>query len=359
MSASRRLTIAVGLTAALLVAPGHAKASKDDGKPVFFPPAPDEPHIQYLTSFSSDDELADLAGKRGFFNFIVGAAKGVHPIVKPYGIVTSPGKIYTCDTVGSTVEIADLSARKMSFFSPAGNGALGLPVNMAVDTDGTRYIADTKRQQVLVYKEDNFAGAIGKGNEIKPGGVALTGNRIYVTDLQNHCVRVYDKADRKELFTFPKAGESNKAAQLYSPTSIAIDPKGRVHVSDTGGFFVNVYDAEGKYLRTIGGQGLQPGKFALPKGVAVDHEGLAYVVDATTQVVQIFDAEGRILMYFGDPTTNKGGSTSLPAGVAVDYDNVKYFQRFVAPGFNLEYLVLVANQTGIHKVSVFGFGHKK
>jgi hypothetical protein len=39
----------------------------------------------------------------------------------------------------------------------------------------------------------------------------------------------------------------------------------------------------------------------------------------------------------------------------IDYDNVDLFADRVAPGYQLEYLVLVTNQFGANKVSVFGF----
>jgi len=358
MCSSPRFAIVIGLAVALISGLASAK-NPAPPPPLFFPPPPDEPRIQFLASFSSEEQMAELAGKRSFFRFIVGADKLQRPIDKPYGLTTTPGKIFICDTTPGVIDVVDLVKRKMSYFRPEGDATLGMPINIAVDSDGTRYITDTKRNQVLVFKEDEYVGMIGKKDEMKPVGVALTKDRIYVTDIQNHCVRVYEKASRKELFTFPKAGDANKAAQLFSPTNVAIDKNGRVSVSDTGGFFVNVYEADGKYLRTLGSQGLAPGKFSLPKGIAVDRESRAYVVDANTQVIQVFDAEGRILMYFGDPARNGGGSTSLPAGIAIDYDNVKHFQNFVAPDFTVEYLILLANQTGGQKISVFGFGHKK
>jgi DNA-binding beta-propeller fold protein YncE len=168
-------------------------------------------------------------------------------------------------------------------------------------------------------------------------------------------VRVYDKASRNQLFTIPKPG-SDKKAILYSPTNVAVDQQGRVYVSDTGGFCLNIYGADGNFLRTVGGIGLNPGQFARPKGVAVDRQGRFFVVDASTELVQVFDPEGRVLMYFGDPART---ATCLPAGIAIDYDNAGLFQRYVAPGFTVEYLILVANQTGTGKISVFGFGHKK
>jgi hypothetical protein len=45
----------------------------------------------------------------------------------------------------------------------------------------------------------------------------------------------------------------------------------------------------------------------------------------------------------------------LPAGVAVDYENARYFEKYAAPGHKLEYLILLANQYGSPKISVYGF----
>lgn len=356
---SAALLASIGFGFALPGVVCHAKGPKEAPAPIFFPVPPDEPRIQFLAGFSTEEEMTEMAGKRSFFRFIVGTEKIQRPIVKPYGIAATPGKFYICDTVPATIEIVDFDKHKLSYFQPTGDATFGTPINIAVDADETLYVSDTKRNQVLIFKGEQYAGAIGKLNEMKPVGIALTEKRIYVTDLMNHCVRVYDKATRNELFTFPKVDELDVSAELYSPTNIAIDKGGRVIVSDTGGFVVKIYDAEGRYLKTVGEQGLSPGTFSLPKGVAVDREGRTYVVDANTQIIQIFDAEGRILMYFGDPSLTGGGATSLPAGIAIDYDNVKRFEQFAAPGFALEYLILITNQTGGHKVSVFGFGHKK
>ena len=44
--------------------------------------------------------------------------------------------------------------------------------------------------------------------------------------------------------------------------------------------------------------------------------------------------------------------------VKIDYDNVGYFRRYAAPGFEIEYLVMVASQFGLNKVAVFGFGSR-
>jgi len=175
-----------------------------------------------------------------------------------------------------------------------------------------------------------------------------------VGDLKGHAVRVYDKAQRKLLFTIPR---DLKAAEgkLFSPVNLAVDPQGRLLVSDVGGFAVQVFDLEGKFLRTIGKQGVGAGAFARPKGLAVDRAGLAYVVDAATQVVQIFDPEGRLLLFFGQPGATTQGELILPAAVNIDYENTGYFQKYLAPGQQCEYLILVTSQFGPRKVNVYGF----
>ena len=95
----------------------------------------------------------------------------------------------------------------------------------------------------------------------------------------------------------------------------------------------------------------------MPKGVAVDRDGRIFVVDAANQNIQIFDKEGHLLMWFGEPDASDA-PLDLPAKVIIDYEHVSLFQKFAAPNFRLEYLVIVTNQYGERKVSVYGFGQK-
>lgn len=334
-------------------------ATKPAAKPenyLFFPPAPDEPRIQFLTSFGSE---ADLAGKGGFKEFVVGREQIHRPIWKPYGVATTKGNLFVCDTQAKNVGCVDLAKNRLRYLKPVGPGAMFMPVGVAVDAEGTRYVTDTdiKRDvhRVLMFDASgSYKGVLDDAKNHRPCGIAIAGNRIYVTDLAHGCVRVYDQASRKPLLTVPRDPNDEKA-KLFQPTNVAVDPRGRIHVSDTSGFTVKIYDAEGNHLRTIGDLGLRPGLFALPKGIGVDREGRIYVVDAATSVVQLFDDQGRLLMYFGEPQSSGPGALYLPAGLAVDYENVGHFAKYAAPGYRIEYLILVSNQLGPNKVAVYGF----
>jgi DNA-binding beta-propeller fold protein YncE len=320
----------------------------------FFPPPPDEPHIQFLMSFGSEN---DLGGRSKLNEFVVGQERLFNPIWKPYGITVAKGMVYVCDTQPANVVMVDLNKRKLDYLKPGGQAAMKMPINIAVDPEGTRYVTDAGRGQVLIYAKDgSYVGALGKTGEMKPCGIALAGDRLYVTDLSNHCVHVYGKAKRELLFNVPR--NSDEKARLFSPTNVAVDQQGLIYVSDTGGFLAQVYDPEGNYLRCLGEPGIDPGRFARPKGIGVDHAGRTYVVDAATTVVQIFDAQGHLLMHFGEPKTSGPGALYLPAGVAIDYSNLGLFQKYVAPGYKLEHLIFVTNQVGTQKVSVYGFLRK-
>jgi sugar lactone lactonase YvrE len=322
-----------------------------------FPPPPDEPRVQFLTGFTSD---ADLGRSGSFVDFVTGKPTGPNPLIKPYGLALQDGKLYVCDTMASSIQVFDLARKRSRYMVTRAEGRLQTPINISVDSSGTRYVADTGRNQVVMYdKDDNYLGAIGTLDEMRPSDVGITADRLYITDLKNHCVQVYDKANRKKLFSIPR--DSNAAeGRLFSPTNLALDPEhNRLLVSDIGSFTVLVYDLEGKFLLTIGRQGVAPGLFARPKGVTVDHEGRAYVVDAATQVVQVFDTDGKLLMFFGQPGASTRGELYLPAAVKINYDSVSLFQNDVAPGYKLDHLILVTSQFGDPKVNVYGFLSKK
>lgn len=345
---------------ALALAAGCAAPKKDAGpKYIFIPAAPDAPRLQFLTSFDTDKDLRGGSGDN-FVAFLTGKPTYVIPILKPYGGFAGAGNIYVCDTGDNVVLKMDLATRKMRIIAPTGPAAFKLPLNMARDTNGWLYIVDGVRDQVLILDQnENLVASIGAKGVMKPRDVAVSGERIYVSDLQNRCVHVLDKTARTNLFDIPRADEAtNLECRLFQPINIALDGKGRLYVSDFGAYRVQVFDADGKYLRTIGKYGDNFGEFARNKGVAVDHDNRVYVVDAAGQHVQIFDDASRLLMWFGEPNASRVG-LNLPAKVLLDYDDVEFFQRFAAPDFQVEHLVIVLNQYGNRKVSVFGFGHKK
>jgi len=333
-----------------------SKIAQQNQKPIFYPPQPDEPRLQFLASFSSSDDLEPPPS--AFRKFIADEEKNTRPIVKPYGVAVYDSKIYICDTVHNGIDVLDLEKRKFAYFRPKGEAQLIDPINLCFNANGDMYVADSRRGQVIIFdKEGNYLGAIGKKSEFKPTGVLIKGNKIYICDLKTRSVRIFGLKDRQYLSSIPGEG-AKEEAMLFSPTNIAIDDEGNLYVSDTGAFRVQKYSPSGEFLMSFGSHGDSPGQFARPKGVAVDKEGMVYVVDAAFENIQIFDKEGKLLLFFPEPGASQV-SMVLPAGIAIDYSLKDYFSPLIDPSFEAKYLVLATSQYGDRKLSIFGFGHKK
>lgn len=323
---------------------------------LFFPDPPEEPKLQFLTSFSSSKDIEQKAS--GFSQFIFGKEESPQkPIIKPYGVRVRNGKIFVCDTVSNAIEILNLNDRTFQYFRPQGRQQLLNPINLDVDDHGQMFIADARRGQVLIFNDHgDFISSIGNKGEFKPTDVVAKGDRIYISDLKTNSVRMYDPNGNTFLYAIPNA-KTAKKGQLFSPINIDVDKEGNIYVSDLGAFNVKKFNSEGVLLKVIGNIGDSPGSFARPKGIAVDREGHIYVVDAAFNNVQIFDSSGKLLLFF--PESNDELQLVLPAGITIDYDHLEFFRPLIDKNFDAQYLVLVASQYGERKINVFAFGKKR
>ena len=327
-------------------------------KPIFYPPAPDEPRIQYLTSFSTSADIEPPPNR--LLTFLTGYKGKVRSVLKPYGVAVANGRIFLCDTYLGCLCVFDLEHGVFSYFTPRGPGAIGKPINADVDADRNLYVADVERRRVVKFDaQGQYLTAITGNETFRPVDVVARGEKVYVVDTGGRKVRVYDRTSGTELLVVPAATATNVSEELYVPINADVDDDGNIYVADAAAFRVQIYDPEGQRVKSIGSQGTGFGEFARPKGIALDRGGRMYIVDAAAQLVQVFDVKtSALLMYFGDPEGSEV-PLSLPAGIAIDYDSVQYFQKYADPGFEVEYLVLVTSQYGSPRVSIYGFGHRK
>lgn len=331
-------------------------AAPDSGpaEPALYYPSPPAPaRLQYLTRFSTQLDLG--ASNDAFNEFVWGKqTEDGHLVKKPYGLAIHDGAILVVDTRKYGYAVFDLKTQRARFIQGSGPSAMRKPINITVDSDGTRYITDTKREQILVFdRNDRFQRAIGASGQFRPVDVAVTADRLFVTDILHHQVHILDKLTGGPIATFGSVG--GDPGELFQPTNLALGPDGTLYVTDTGNFRVQEFTLEGEFVREIGQIGTVAGQFARPKGIALDRDSRLYVVDAAFENIQILDQDGTSLLYFAEPGDARG-NINMPTVVKIDYENLDYFRRYVDPAFELEYLVLVASQFGINKVVVFGFG---
>jgi DNA-binding beta-propeller fold protein YncE len=257
--------------------------------------------------------------------------------------------------------VFDLEKRTFGPLEDAkGPGKLVQPLNISVDRDGNKYVSDPVRGQVVIFdRDDKYVKAFGSSGEWKPVDAIVLDDRLYVADMKNGSVEVLDKATGQKLKRIGRAGKPEE--NLYMPTNLAFDKNGILYVSDIGKFAVLKYDRDGHFRESLGKLGTNPGSFARPKGIATDRENRLYVVDAAFDNVQVFSSQNLMLLWFGHfgKVGLNPGELYLPAKVATNYDDIRYFQQYADPNFEIEYLVLVTSQFGDNMVNVFGFGKEK
>jgi DNA-binding beta-propeller fold protein YncE len=349
-----RFTV-LACAAIILAMAGCAAPVRKKELTVFFPPAPELPRVQYLASFTRQK---DIETQSAFDKFIKGDTARTR-LNKPYGVGIYDGKIYVCDT-NTTVMVFDFNEKKYYPLDGArGQGKLMQPQNIYIDKDGTKYVADPVRGQVVVFdRNDQYVRAYGLPGKWKPVDAVTYGDELYVVDTENGMVKVFDKKTGEIIRTIGNKGDASE--KLYRPTNAAFDEEGNIYVSDFIRFQIVEFDRDGHFLKAFGRAGDSVGSFSRPRGIFVDKNGYLFAVDAAFNNVQIFNKEGRLLMFFGNmANAYERGALVLPAQVVVDTDNLKYFQQYVDPSFEAEELIIVTSQFGDRMVSLYALGKEK
>lgn len=128
-----------------------------------------------------------------------------------------------------------------------------------------------------------------------------------------------------------------KKAGLNLPTDVAVDTNGNIYVVDSGNNRVAVFSRRGRFLRSFGKTGKQPGQFRAPIGITISTDNQVYVADKGNNRIQIFNLTGKLLRTFKTIYKRK---PVRPVDVAV---NPRDKQIFVTGNANHRVMVYSGN----------------
>ena len=210
-----------------------------------------------------------------------------------------------------------------------GQSEFNCPEGIALSSQGYIYVADSLNHRIQVFDSNGaFLRAFGQhgssnGDFNMPGGVAVGfdehGNEIVVvTDQGNGRLQLFN-AEGEFLRVISSAGSED--GQLLEPTGVVISPKGdEVIVADYQNCRVQVFDLTGRFLRKFGSPGEGEGQFKHPSGIALSPDGHLVVADYQNDRLQCFDvATGRFLRTIGRPG-DRLGEFERPFDVAIASD---------------------------------------
>ena len=206
---------------------------------------------------------------------------------------------------------------------PAGT-TMGAAAAVAFDAKGHLYVLTRGMQAFFEFDENGtFVRSFGDGMFTRAHGLRIDreGN-LWATDVNAHTVMKISPAGQvlMTLGTKGEAGDWDEAAgarKLNQPNDVAIGTNGDIFVAQghtpgaRGDARVLKFDKTGKFLKSWGGKGKGPGQFEVAHGIAFDAKGMLWVADRENQRIQVFDANGtfvREMKYAGLPCSFDIGS---------------------------------------------------
>ncbi len=297
--------------------------TRDPMPDIVWPKSPEMARIRYVNSISGPEDLNIRESfSKKILDFFSG--EGSVSLANPYGITKdAEGRLYVVDTFNKFIHVFDIKENRYYTFPK--KPSFTTPIDIAIDRNGLIYVSDSTEAVIKVFKKGggDYIKDIGKELLNRPTGLAFNeySGELLVVDTKNSEIIRYDISNHSVKGNFGREG--NTSGFFHNPTNIFTAPDGRIFVSDSLNFRVQVMSHDGKFISTFGKAGDSPGFFSRPKGIAVDSDGNIYVVDALFDNVQIFNEQGNLLMDFGSPGSNYG-QFWLPSGIHIDSDNTIY-----------------------------------
>ena len=166
---------------------------------------------------------------------------------------------------------------------------------------GSILVCDTEKNELIKLSPDGntikSVGGYGWDGENfdNPVHVFATTLNVYVSDLNNHRIQIFDK-DLNYLSEFKSRDSDSESETFAYPKSCVVSNQGDIFVLDGDNQRVLKYDLSGRFLQEIGNT--DSGEYALnsPASLAVSAASKLFVPD--NSAIKIFDLFGTGLLKF-------------------------------------------------------------
>ena len=234
----------------------------------------------------------------------------------------------------ATVHVFD--GKTGQFITKWGEKVMALPHGLTVDANDNVWITDVALQQVFKFSHDGKLlltvgekGVAGEdtGHFNLPSGVAtVKDGSFYVSDGYRNSRIVKFSPEGKYLLEWGKKG--NADGELNLPHCVAVDYSLKVYVADRENKRIQIFDANGKFLRKIAGP-----PFITPQSIAVARDGTIYVTESGNEAppdetgVLVLRPDGSFIERVGR-YGNYDGQVQDPHWVAVGKNGELYVADF-------------------------------
>jgi len=199
-------------------------------------------------------------------------------------------------------------------------GSFLSPQHLAFDSENNLYVTDLGNSRVQKFDSNGTFitewGSSGTepGQFGYPSGIAIFGESVFVVDNKNSNVQKFD-LDGTFITEWGSFGTDD--GSFKSPRGIAISNDESVFVADSGNSRIQKFTFDGEYISHFGQSGKRGGNFITPVDIAINSDKI-FVTDSTLNRINIYDLDGKFLRTIDDTV---GGFSINPEGIIFDEQN--------------------------------------
>ena len=269
------------------------------------------------------------------------AYASTHEIVTTLSGTFNYPKDVAVDSTGN-IYVADTDNHKIKKITPDGvvttiSGTFNFPSGLAIDPAGNIYVADYGSNTIKKITPDGVVTTFASSfNSPRGLAVDLAGN-IYVADYGSNTIKKITSGG--VVTTFAGSGVQgfknalNVAAEFNSPIDIVIDSAGNIYVADMNNNKIRKIDrSNNDMVTTFAGSSLgyadgstTDAKFKYPSGLTMDFAGNIYVTDSYNNRIRHITTDGVVSTIAGSGTLGNAIGPPLasaefnyPEGISVD-----------------------------------------
>jgi DNA-binding beta-propeller fold protein YncE len=200
---------------------------------------------------------------------------------------------------------------------------LGRPSGLSIDRDGNLLVSDSHYHCLRIYSPDGqLLRTLGGKAGTEPGEYGYIADAVQDSDGFYYVAQVepnyrIDKLDADGRFIKSWGSYGDQPGQFGRIRAMVLGPDGNLYTVDAPNHRVQVFTRDGALVRCWGTMGSEPGQMRFPYDLAFGPRGELYIVEFGNHRVQKFSAEGQSLGVWGGPGHQPGRLFS-PWGLAVD-----------------------------------------
>jgi len=285
-----------------------------------WPTPPNQPRLEFVGVFTSEDDLANPKEKKLLVTLLGEGFR--QPLSRPTSVAT-------LDT--NTVLVSERGSGDLKVFDFAKGETRELfqkpfplfeePVDVTIDAEKNIFVIDQKKGFIAVFDNAlNPTHRIGLNVEFgKLEKLAIDSSKqtLYVSDSILNKVFAFDPAGQ---LLFEVGDNKDPESQLRAPHGLAVDSEGRLYVADTGSSKIKIFDSAGNFIKVFKFKN-NSGSSVLeqPWDLAFDSQGLLHIIDQKMAALITCTQNGEVLYAtMASSRTNHSMGFNRPTDIHID-----------------------------------------